>query len=279
MCPKLNLLAAISLVVASLSVVWGQDKPEPKGPSKASLGSKEIDRLVKRLGSDEFEEREAASKALSRAGKPALKALLKAAKDGEDLEVRTRAAKIILVIRASLARAINLSAHVNQKLNEPFHSYHPGNDLATLPIGRQTFAGVPFHVVGGVVQLGAGKPDKVEGIKVGLKADQLHFLHACGHQGGTPVGTPIARYVVRYADRTESVVELAYGKDVVDWWVQPGVADPPRSKVAWEGENKCSRVKLFLTTWANPSPDKQIVTIDYVTSKSNPFCVAITVEE
>jgi hypothetical protein len=61
--------------------------------------------------------------------------------------------------------------------------------------------------------------------------------------------------------------------------VQPGVADPTRGKVAWEGENRCSKVKLFLTTWENPNPDKRIVTIDYVTTKYNPFCVAITAEE
>jgi hypothetical protein len=130
----------------------------------------------------------------------------------------------------------------------------------------------------GVVQLGAGKPDKVEGIKVGVKAEKLHFLHAGGHKGSTPLNTPIAKYVVHYAD-TKAEVEIAYGRDVVDWWVQPGVADPTRGKVAWEGENKLSRIKLFLTTWANPKPDKQIVALDYVTTKSNPFCVAITAEQ
>jgi hypothetical protein len=71
---------------------------------------------------------------------------------------------------------------------------------------------------------------------------------------------------------------VAYGKDVVDWWVQPGVADPTRGKVAWEGQNKCSRVKLFVTTWPNPNPDKRIVAIDYVATRNAPFCVAITAE-
>jgi hypothetical protein len=63
---------------------------------------------------------------------------------------------------------------------------------------------------------------------------------------------------------------------VVDWWVQPGVADPTRGKVAWEGENKLSRVKLFLTTWANPNPGKRIVVLDCVATGNSPFCVAIT---
>ena len=51
---------------------------------------KDIERLVKQLGSDEFKEREAASNALNKVGKSALNALRKAAKDSDDLEVRFR---------------------------------------------------------------------------------------------------------------------------------------------------------------------------------------------
>ena len=43
--------------------------------------------------------------------------------------------------------------------------------------------------------------------------------------------------------------------------------------------NKFSRIKLFLTTWSNPSPDKPIVSLDYVMIRNAPFCVAITAEE
>ena len=245
----------------------------------ARADDKDIDRLVKQLGSGKFKEREAASIALLKVGKPAVKALQTAAKDSGDAEIRSRAATLILDIRDALARPIDLKSHVNQKLNERFHDYHPGNDLAALPTGRQRFAGVKFTVGGGVVQLGAGKPAKVEGIKVGLKAEKLHFLHAGGHQNGAQLNTAIGKYVVRYSDKTKAEIEVAYGKDVVDWWVQPGVADPTRGKIAWEGQNKLSRVKLFLTTWVNPNPDKQIATIDYVTTKYNPFCVAITAEQ
>ena len=62
-------------------------------------------------------------------------------------------------------------------------------------------------------------------------------------------------------------------------WLGRSLADPTRGKVAWEGENKLSRVKLFLTTWANPDPGKQGVAIDYVATRNAPFCVAITAEE
>jgi hypothetical protein len=244
-----------------------------------SSADADIERLVQQLGSDKFKEREAATNALNKIGKPALPALQKAATGSADEEVRSRAAQLVLAIRDALVRPIDLGPYVNQKLNERFHDYHEGNDLAALPTGKQTFAGVKFAVGGGVVQLGAGKPDKVEGIKVGLKAERLQFLHACGHNNGAALNTPIGKYVVRYDDKTTADIEVVYGKDVVDWWVQPGVADPTRGKVAWEGQNKLSPVKLFLTTWTNPHPDKRIVALDYVATRNAPFCVAITAEE
>jgi hypothetical protein len=247
-------------------------------PFAMASSDTDIDRLVKELGSDKFKEREAAAKALIKVGKPALAVLRKAATASADEEVRTRAAALIVTIRDALVRPIDLGPHVNQKLNERFHNYHEGNDLAALPRGKQTFAGVRFMVGEGLVQLGAGKPDKVEGIKVGIQAEKLQFLQACGHNDG-PLNSTIGKYVVRYDDKTTSEVAVVYGKDVVDWWVQPGVADPTEGKVAWEGHNKLSLVKLFLTTWTNPHPDKRIVELDFVATKNAPFCVAITAEE
>ena len=129
------------------------------------------------------------------------------------------------------------------------------------------------------MRLGGDKPAKVEGIKVDAKAVKLHFLHACGHSGNVPRDTPIGKYVVHYDDKTAEEIEIVYGKDVVDWWVQPGVSDPTRGKVAWEGQNAFSAIKLFLTTWENPNPGKRIVTLDFVATEGTPFCVAISAEE
>jgi len=62
---------------------------------------------LKQLGSDEFEEREAATNALKKVGKLALNALGKAATENADAEVRNRAAALILAIRDSLIRSID----------------------------------------------------------------------------------------------------------------------------------------------------------------------------
>jgi hypothetical protein len=208
------------------------------------------------------------------------------------------AALLVLAITSFLAAApapvesgpvfIDLAPHVNAKLAENFHTdAFEGNNLATLPTGKQTFAGVKFNVGAGLIQLTSSqlkdRPAKVEGIKVGRFLGKLHFLHACGYQGTD--GQVIGKYVVHYDDNSTAEVEIAYGKDVVDWWVKANQEAPTRGKVAWEGDNEAAKdlnakIKLYLTTWENPHPKKKVVSLDYVATAPDgpaaPFCVAIT---
>jgi hypothetical protein len=186
---------------------------------------------------------------------------------------------------------IDLKPHANVKLKDDFHSGDfPGNNLAGLPAGKQTFAEVKFQVGDGLIQLGSSlvkeKPEKVEGIKVGRLCGKLRFLHATSHNA--PDGTVVAKYVVHYDDKTTADVEVAYGRDVVDWWAYPDQKAPTAGKVAWEGENEAAKkyeakVKLSLMTCENPHPKKKVTTIDFVatapTGEAAPFCVAITAEE
>src|SRR6516225_3210234 len=53
-----------------------------------------VDQLIRQLGSDDFEEREAAGKALDALGEPAIRPLLRSLRGG-DLEVRTRARALV----------------------------------------------------------------------------------------------------------------------------------------------------------------------------------------
>ncbi|HKI34688.1 MAG TPA: hypothetical protein VKA46_22720 [Gemmataceae bacterium] len=188
---------------------------------------------------------------------------------------------------------IDLKEHINVKLKDSFHAgTTPGNDLAPLPTGKQTLAGVKFTIGDGVVQLGSArvkdKPEKVEGIKVGRFLTKLHVLHSCGCGYATEDSTVIGKYVVHYDDKTTEDIEIVYGKDVVDWWVAPDRKAPTRSKVGWEGENEAvkgsgTKIKLSLTTWENPHPKKKVVSLDYVATAATtdvaPFCVAITAED
>jgi hypothetical protein len=89
-----------------------------------------------------------------------------------------------------------------------------------------------------------------------------------------------------YADGTSATIPIVYGQDVLDWWKYPGAADPKRGKVAWEGTNEAAKefeatLRLYLTTWENPHPDKGVKAIDYSSTMDTPcapFCVALTAE-
>ena len=185
---------------------------------------------------------------------------------------------------------IDFQSKTNHKLKEDFHSNDfPGNNLANVPSGEQTFEGVKFKVGEGLLQLGSKqipeKPDKIEGIKVDKKFTKLHILHATGYS--TDEDTLIGEYVVTFDDDTTVTIPIEYGKDVLDWWCYEGSPDPSRGKVAWKGENEGAKslnasIRLYLTTWENPKPDKKVKTIDYTTSKETPcapFCLAMTTEE
>ena len=186
---------------------------------------------------------------------------------------------------------IDLKDFANVKLKDNLHSDNfADNNLDKLPAGKGTFAEVKFNIGESLLQLGSSQvkqPDKIAGIKVGLKCKKLHFLHATGYGSETDADATIAKYVVNYDDKTTAEIPVVYGKDVVDWWAYPDKAGPTEGKVAWEGENEASKgfkakIKLYLKTWDNPHPGKKVVTLDFVATAPDkapaPFCVAITAE-
>jgi hypothetical protein len=193
---------------------------------------------------------------------------------------------------------LDLQPRGTHKLADDSPSGMAGNNLAEVPTGEREFAGVKFRVGEKYLQLNSPhfateKPDKVEGIKVGRPFAKLHVLHATGY-GSSPAGQPkhipddavIATYTVRYDDGETARIDVVYGKDVRDYWFtdrSPGVT---RGKVAWEGDCEAAkrlncRVRLYLTTWANPKPGKRVKEIDFARAKDTaaaPLCVALTAE-
>lgn len=185
---------------------------------------------------------------------------------------------------------ISLKDHANGKLDENLHTNrYENNNLKALKPGEQKLGDVTFEVGEKLLQLGSSnvpeKPEKFEGIKVGRTAAKLHFLQACGYSAED--GETVAKYVVHYADKSTAEIEVVYGKHVVDWWAYPDQKSPSDAKVAWEGENEAAKgfmakIKLYQMTWTNPHPDREIVSLDFVTADIKqscaPFCVAITAE-
>jgi hypothetical protein len=195
---------------------------------------------------------------------------------------------------------IDLKDKCNHKLTEKFHQTDTDENNLAIETGKQKLGDVEFKIGEGVIQLGStlvkDDPEKVEGIKVGQKFIKLHIIHACGYGGGPNTegsaghvadDTPIGEYKIYYDDKTTETIPIVYGQDVRDWWFAEGEKEPSRSKVVWKGENEQSKkykcgVRLYMTTWKNPKPDKKVVTIDYIGRKSDtpaaPFCVAMTAE-
>jgi hypothetical protein len=62
---------------------------------------------------------------------------------------------------------------------------------------------------------------------------------------------------------------------------------PTRAKVGCEGTNQNAwnsgaKIRLYVTTWKNPAPEKELATLDFASTNSSecaPFCVAITAEK
>jgi RNA polymerase sigma factor (sigma-70 family) len=184
-------------------------------------------------------------------------------------------------------RFLDLQPHANQKLNEDFHPLQKGNNLANLPAGEQTLAGVKFRVGEGLIQLrgrGAQHPEKVTGIAVGEKFSRLYALHAAQWDAEKP-DTQVGYYTVHYEDDTRETIPLVFGKDVSNWWLT--CKESGRAEVAWTGTNENARtasnttIRLYVTRWQNPRPDRTVTGIDFASANTEvaPFCVAITVEE
>jgi len=196
---------------------------------------------------------------------------------------------------------LDLDGKTTHKLADNFSpDGRPGNFL-TVPTGEQSFAGIQFKIGEGVIQLGStvlkDKPEKVEGIQVDKKVSKLHILHATGYGGGPNVpgtpwhvtdGTIIGEYRIIYEDKSAEHIQIVFGEDVRDWWFRADEKETSRGKVAWKGDNELAksyecRLRLYLTTWDNPTPDRKIVSIDYIGKKDEtvaaPFCVAISLEE
>ena len=184
---------------------------------------------------------------------------------------------------------VDFQSKANQKLADQFHSFaNPGNNLATLPRGDFKFNEVKFTIGEGMLQLANAsmkdKPDKIAGLELDLPVAKLHILHGTGF--APPDLTKIGEYTVHYADKTTEVIPIVYGEDVRDWWDSDGHKQVTRGKEAWRGKNQATEkskfeLRLYLTTWENPHPEKDITKIDYSSTKTSigaPFCVAITAE-
>jgi hypothetical protein len=185
---------------------------------------------------------------------------------------------------------LDLQSKANMHLDEGTGGKRPiPNSFKDLKPGEYTWEDVKFNIGKKYLQLGGSnarrRPKRIEGIKVDQKCAKLHILHST--QGVVPDDRIIGEYTVTWDDETSVTIPIRYGKDLLKWWCKDGDPGPSEAKVAWTGENEASakvaqKIRLYLTTWENPKPDKKITKIDFSTIDdlpSSPFCMAMTVEE
>jgi hypothetical protein len=200
---------------------------------------------------------------------------------------------------------IDLRSHVNLGLRESANRLeNPNvNNLAGLPEGIHTFAGVPFNVAGRIQLSGHSLaeadrafPSSARNILVGRRVSRIHLLHGACFVSDELRGTTVARLVLHYADGSQGELALIAGDHLLDWWgpiYRTGVPktrrDPsaPGTDLAWVGSNPRikrqqpdSSLRLYRSTFTNPHPDKEILVIDYVSAMTDaaPFLVGLTVE-
>ena len=165
------------------------------------------------------------------------------------------------------------------------------NSLAALPGGLRTIASTPFDIRG-VIELSrmqdrgveGAYPEKITGIKIGLKSRRLHFLHATNFE--TKDGTRVGDYVVHYANHETQVIPIVYGKDLRNWWTVPGEPfNTQNSTLVWIGSNpvvqsQSKSLRMFKSAWENPVPDEEIISLDFLSAMSDaaPFLMAITAD-
>jgi tetratricopeptide (TPR) repeat protein len=188
---------------------------------------------------------------------------------------------------------VDLQPHANVTLKGNFHVDGDGG-LTDLPQGLREFGGVPFaigpkglHLRG---ELGServqGYPEEISGIQAGTRFQRLHLLHAVGWGADSWVedGTTVGKVILRYADGSLAELDIVKGEHVRDWFDRDE-PPTPHATIAWTlstesfANSKFTR-RLYATAWENPHPDRQVQSIDYVSTMTNssPFCVAMTLE-
>ena len=184
---------------------------------------------------------------------------------------------------------IDLSQYYNGSLSE---GWLPSSGAGTtaqkalpIPLGVGNFGGIAFDVRG-VIQIsgkrleaaGGDFPESVREIKIGLKFTSIHFLHAAGWGDNVKRGTEVGTLVFNYKDGKQETMPIVTAITVFDWVMRYDNEGPNATRV-WTGKTLNGLpINLFKSQWKNPYPDKEIVSMDYVSKNTDvsPFLLAIS---
>ncbi|MGD0816525.1 MAG: carboxypeptidase regulatory-like domain-containing protein [Verrucomicrobiota bacterium] len=164
---------------------------------------------------------------------------------------------------------------------EPLATLNGMTAMFTNLTGRKQFDGLPFEIDGQAILFGrsyasregTNYPERLEGIRIGRKFDELHLIHYCAWLDTD--GSAVARIRLNYADGSKYEYQILYGGQVRDWFLQiteekEQVADP-NTKICWRstGTNTpMGSLRLFKTTFKNPHPQKIVDSMDVISTRS-----------
>jgi hypothetical protein len=200
---------------------------------------------------------------------------------------------IVLRDPATHPNLIDLSRHYTSDVSAPWLIGNGGIGLSDLTRGNIQLTTIPVRFdVRGVIQLASTNmlspfPSRVVEIPVGRKGQVLHFLE--GAVRGEPftkrrtpnaAGTEIGRYDVRYIDGQTEQIPIRYSHDVVVLDDRGTGVTAHEAKVAWQGTNETTRIRLYHQRWQNPRPSAEIASLDFISSMAGtaPFLIAVTLE-
>jgi hypothetical protein len=196
-------------------------------------------------------------------------------------------------------KTIDLKPFLNRTLADSPAWPDKDNNLSALKPGIHTFSGVPFDVQGVLKLRGSALADGNKkwpthmSIPLGSKCSRFYLLH--GASGIDDPGNRIAWLILHYQNGTTARIDINGGEHLLDWWgpiYNTGADDEryttsPNTELAWAGTNPAIKKKypnlslrLYKTAFANPHPDLEISSIDYVSALSgvSPFLAGLTIE-
>jgi hypothetical protein len=144
-----------------------------------------------------------------------------------------------------------------------------------LPIasGRGKIGEVPTWSAGQYISLGKLGLHRAEGLRVDAKVKTLHFFHNGIYWLHSSV---LGYYQVNYTDHSHVRIPIALWSTLSDQGRPWGIA--PKTTVVWESEDAQKRLARY--DWQNPFPEREVVSVDIVSTADNKFSVwAISFKE
>ncbi len=146
--------------------------------------------------------------------------------------------------------------------------------------GRKILDGLPFDIDGEIVLYGKNTPEaenEVQGMKIGLKFDELHLIHNL--QWHEYHGCPVALIRLHYADGSNCDFTMQYDVQVAANRLlseETETLTDANSKLIWRGPGPYKGdARLFKTVLHNPFPDKLVDSMAAISTHSRSSYVLV----